>query len=174
MKYSIAALLTVVASVTAQSCPSCPTIIPLYRGENDQITDHFYTASATELSTSAGYLFEGAAAGIFPTQVGASVPLFRLFNSALGDHFYTTNTTERNAAVADGYVLEDSPGFVYTSQICASVPLYRLFLVDGTDHFYTTSASERARALTGDFPYTDQGIAAYVPVSGVIEGTTLC
>ncbi|KAJ7247183.1 hypothetical protein B0H12DRAFT_1304722 [Mycena haematopus] len=155
-------------------CPSCPTITPLFRSFNSPEWDHFYTANASEMVsfTTSGYNLEGVAAGILPTQVAGSTPFFRLFNSAIVDHAYTANATEVKTLVAAGYVLETSPGFVYTNQSCGGVPLYGLFLPN-KDHFYTTQASERNTAIE-ELGYTDLGIAAYVPVSGIITGHNTC
>ncbi|KAJ7890077.1 hypothetical protein B0H14DRAFT_2497364 [Mycena olivaceomarginata] len=58
--------------------------------------------------------------------------------------------------------------FVYTTQICGSVPLFRLYNVAGTDHFYTKRAAFLASGLI------DQGIAAYVPLGGIIPGVPFC
>ncbi|KAJ7228046.1 hypothetical protein C8J57DRAFT_1147490 [Mycena rebaudengoi] len=171
MKFIFAVLLAAVTSVTAQ-CPSCPAITPLFRSFAAAKTDHFYTATTGEVLSAGtlGYNPEGVAAGIFPTQVVGSTPFFRLFKSSITDHAYTASTTEVDALEAAGYILETTPGFVYTTQICDSVPLYGLFLPN-KDHFYTTSASERNRAF--GLGYTDLGIAAYIPVPGVIiEGNT--
>lgn len=48
------------------------------------------TSAATVISMANGsYVLEGSAAGVFPTQQGASVALLQLFNPTLNDHFYT-------------------------------------------------------------------------------------
>ncbi|KAF8198842.1 hypothetical protein K438DRAFT_1672267 [Mycena galopus ATCC 62051] len=173
MQFIFAVLLAAVTSVTAQ-CPLCPATIPLFRSDNFQEVDHFYTANATEAVNAAvhGWALEGVAAGIFPTQITGSSPLFRLYNSALTDHAYTTSTTEVDALEAAGYILEATPGFVYTNQTCYSVPLYGLYHAGATDHFYTTSVSERSSAMADR--YTDLGITAYVPSPGIIVYGNSC
>ncbi|KAJ7824085.1 hypothetical protein B0H14DRAFT_2824837 [Mycena olivaceomarginata] len=168
----ILTLLTTIASATA-TCPSCPVIVPLFRSFDSAKNDHLYTSTPNELITSSpGYITEGVAAGIFPTQVGQSTPFFRLYNDGFGHHAYTINTTEVQAFLAAGYVLETTPGYVYATGLCGSVPLYRMFLASRNDYFYSTSAGERNTAISEG--YADQGIAAYVQVPGIIGGDTVC
>ncbi|KAJ6536460.1 hypothetical protein DFH09DRAFT_992479 [Mycena vulgaris] len=172
MKLVFAAILLVVTFVAA-TCPSCPQVAPFFRIYNGVGIDHFYTISAPEtVGAVASWNLEGVAAGIFPNQTESSTALFRLYNGAVVDHAYTTSQTEVDDLLAQGYHLELIAGYVYTTQICDSVPLYGMYFSGGTDHFYTTSVSERAGAIAAG--WTDLGIAAYVPVRGIIEGEFLC
>ncbi|KAJ7889497.1 hypothetical protein B0H14DRAFT_2691660 [Mycena olivaceomarginata] len=80
--------------------------------------------------------------------------------------------------------------FVYTTQICGSVPLFRLYNVAGTDHFYTSEDGffffvlpslmlvpqppiQNGPAFLAS-GLIDQGIAAYVPLGGIIPGVPFC
>ena len=47
-----------------------------------------------------GYVSEGDAALVFPTQAPDTVPLFRLYNRDIHDHFYTTSASERDNAIS--------------------------------------------------------------------------
>ncbi|KAJ6533706.1 hypothetical protein B0H19DRAFT_964893, partial [Mycena capillaripes] len=148
---------------------------PLFRGWAGSLNDHFYTTAPNEVLTAGGqggvgYMPDGVAAGIFPTQIASSTPLFRLWKNSVKDHAYTASAIEVDALQAAGYVLETTPGFVYTTQLGNSVPLYGLFSPSLNDHFMTTSASERDNVINGGYTY--QGIVAYVPVPGVIVGDT--
>ncbi|KAF7343161.1 hypothetical protein MVEN_01746900 [Mycena venus] len=177
-------LLALVSAVTAQTCfdSTCGAVItPLYRTYSADNDDHFYTNDASELvfvpNTASTYTPQGVAAGVFATQQGASVPLFRMFSVNPWDHFYTTDEQEVEEFGLIGYNLEGIAAYVYGDQICGSVPLFRLVHgVNvsgpgfGSDHFYTRLERQVALA-TG---YTDQGIAAYVPIPGVVDGNALC
>jgi hypothetical protein len=65
-------------------------------------TDHFYTISVNERDGAYnlyGYINEGIACHVFPTQASGTTPLFRLLNPQNGDHFYTTSAAERAVAL---------------------------------------------------------------------------
>ncbi|KAJ6473275.1 hypothetical protein C8R45DRAFT_1103836 [Mycena sanguinolenta] len=179
----IAATVTLVAPVVAQTCSSgsiCGTTSsPWYRLNClPPVSDHFYTMSSAEyvdtlIRTDISTVAEGVAAGIFASQEGATVPLFRLYNfSPFNDHIYTTDANEVIALEAEGYNLEDITGYVYGEQVCGAVPLYRSYNSALGDHFFTTSLDEH-NALLSD-GYVDQGISCYVPIAGATLNQGIC
>ncbi|TFY73454.1 hypothetical protein EWM64_g10558 [Hericium alpestre] len=89
---------------------------PLYRLDNPNTIDHFYTTSASERDMAVendGYNYEEIAAYVYPSQICGSVPFLRAWSVPMTDHFYTTSATEMAAAVADdSYVQENNAGYV--------------------------------------------------------------
>ncbi|KAJ6564180.1 hypothetical protein B0H19DRAFT_1067770 [Mycena capillaripes] len=168
----------------AQTCSGSicgSTTVPWWRMNTlAPVSDHFFTftkslrrASAAEYIQTLNRVdiqtvAEGVAAGIFPNQEGVAVPFFRLYNNApFNDHIYTTDASEVNVLISEGYSLEDITGYVYNEQICGAVPLFRSYNSVLGDHMFTTSKNEHAAFLKDG--YVDQGIAAWVPLAGVIS-----
>ncbi|KAJ6536353.1 glycoside hydrolase, family 25 [Mycena capillaripes] len=79
--------------------------VPLFRLNNVELQDHFYTTNNTERDEfiAAGYTLEGTAAWVYADGVCGSHPLFRLFNAETNDHFYTTSGPELQTALTEGY-----------------------------------------------------------------------
>jgi len=144
----------------------CCNIIPIFRGYNTDVSDHFYTTDLDELKNAPGYVSEGTTGYIFPNQRPQTVPFYRLYQSSSGDHFYTINQAEMTNALSNlGFVYEGFLGYVYppsanrTSLRCGAAPLYRLYSGAAGDHFYTMSKAERNSVLGA---YTDEGVAGYI------------
>ncbi|KAK0217717.1 hypothetical protein IW262DRAFT_1088887 [Armillaria fumosa] len=141
--------------------------IPLLRGYNGELHDHFYTTSAAEMENAImQYKFnsEGDAAFVFGSQAPGTVPLYRTasFQRRGVDHFYTTNENKRNNAVKNlGHNDEGIVGYICSSAVCCSVPFYRLYNPRMDDHFYTANKSEKNIA-TQTLGYVTEGIAGYV------------
>ncbi|KAJ3512813.1 hypothetical protein NLJ89_g3304 [Agrocybe chaxingu] len=90
--------------------------VPFYRLWNPTHTDHFYTTTATEVSSAVlqnGYEYEGIAGYIYQNANCGGVPLFRLYSGSSVDHFYTTSASERDNAIRNlGYNDEGVSGYV--------------------------------------------------------------
>jgi hypothetical protein len=140
---------------------------PLYRLWNSGVTDHFYTANATEAlnATRGGWVSEGNVGECDPQSSETTTPLYRLWNSSGVDHFYTTDSRERDRAIsALGYVSEGIACWVHGSEALGTCPLYRMYNSGAIDHFYTLSWDEASSAMSVGYVY--QGIAAYMGSPG--------
>lgn len=122
-------------------------------------TNHFYTANVNELGAGGGgYVFEGGAGYVFPSQVAGTVPIYRYYSAGATDHFYTANFAELGFG-GGGYAYEGVAGYANPTQVAGSRPLYRYYNGGIRDHFYTTNFSELGGGAGG---YVYEGIAAYV------------
>ncbi len=145
------------------------TSVPLYQLYSQSSTDHFYTVSASQrdLAISYGYLNQGIAAYVEPTQVAGTLPFWRFYSGSQSDHFYTTSAAEYNYVVANGFTYETVEGYLYSGQVAGTVPLYRLSWWNSTtndlDHFYTTSDASRNSVIAQGWTY--DGVAGYVWLS---------
>ena len=146
----------------AQTCGEAT--VPLRRAWSAKSTDHLYTTNLTNIENDIvkdGYVSQGDAGFVYPSQAPNSVPLYRLYSKTATDHYYTTSTQDVADAVSSGYTYQDIEGYVYTTAQCGTVPLYQSYNPTAPDHFYTTDVSERDSAInTGG--YLDEGIVMYI------------
>ena len=119
-----------------------PDSQPLLRYWNEDIGDHFYTLSASEIGTTVlgevgkfGYKFEGTAGYCFPKGEAGNSPLFRYYKNQTHDHFYTTNSNEIGTTVSGetgnhGYTSEGivcyvppEPGKILMPRFIKTIPM---------------------------------------------------
>ncbi|KAJ6496852.1 hypothetical protein DFH09DRAFT_1336995 [Mycena vulgaris] len=74
--------------------------VPLFRLV--QGTDMFFTISTTEraLVLQTGYIDEGTAGFIYPSQICGSTPFYRIYTSLANEHYYTISSADRDAVLA--------------------------------------------------------------------------
>jgi ribosomal protein L33 len=164
-----------------KACYVFPTWAPqrqgtqlLHRLRNTATGERFYTISDAERDNAIarfGFVSEGEACYVFPTQAQGTQPLHRLFRAAAGEHFYTTSDAERDNAIAHlGFVSEGEACYVYTADPSGVTPFYRLRSTATGEHFYTTSLDERDNAIAR-LGFTNEAIACWVlpaPAAGAV------
>jgi hypothetical protein len=136
------------------------SIVPLYRGFNEALNDHFYTTNQEELAGAAGYQPEGIACGVFSGLSPGAVPLFRL-RAKNGLHFYTISTQERQQSLAAGFVDEGNSGYVFAHQDGPNPPLYRSYNPKTGGHLYTANLAEQDNA-TSNLGMRADGISGWL------------
>lgn len=142
---------------------------PIYRLYNPNSSEHFYTASYTEMSVleKAGWKSEGLAWYGAPPQEMASLPVLRLYNPNAGDHHYTTDENEYAILAAKGWIQEGEawlmPQNSSTPESSLEIPaarmIYRLYNPNAQSgaHHFTTSLVERNRLI--ELGWKDEGQA---------------
>ena len=135
--------------------------LPLYRWykpspHKPKKTDHFYTTSRSEPTSSSGYVYEGIECYVPKSNISGTVPFYRWYKGSINDHFYTRSTSEPTAG--SGYVSEGVQCNIFPNQSLGTVPLYRLYSDRAKDHFYTIS-SEGVSSIGSWHP---EGIAGWV------------
>ena len=143
-------------------------LVPVYRMWSPSNTDHFYTTSYNEYSTTAvnyGYQQEGILGYVYSTPQAGSIPIYRMWNPYNTDHLYTTNYNEYSTtAVNYGYQQESILGYVYSTPQAGSIPIYRMWSPYNTDHFYTTNYNEYSTTAV-NYGYQQEGILGYCQTS---------
>jgi len=111
--------------------PQPANTTPFYRLYNRGSGDHFYTTDASERDSAiarSGYVSEGVACYVYPSNVAGTTPLYRLWNGDASDHFYTTDNGEASAAESrSGYGGEGISCYVLPSASRVDTPLFRLY-----------------------------------------------
>jgi hypothetical protein len=130
--------------------------VPLFRYFNGQF--HFYTANFNELGNGAGgYVLEGTAGFVSPTQIAGTIPLFRYVFTPNGMHFYTTNFGELGSG-GNGWVFQGVAGFMPTSGP-GTTSFFRYVNVFNGDHFYTANFGELGNGAGG---YRLEGVQSLI------------
>jgi hypothetical protein len=143
----------------------------VYRFYNLRMGVHFYTASATEMTTvrdtlSRTYRLEGVAYSLNTGNSANNTSLYRFYNIKKGVHFYTASEVEKANVIAKlsgTYRYEGVAYKVCTTPVAGATPVYRFYNLKQGVHFYTASAVERDNVVrTLSSTYRLEGIGYYL------------
>jgi hypothetical protein len=105
-----------------------------------------------------GYIKEGIAFRLFPTETPGTASFYRWYNPALKDHYYHYDRSGGGKKL-DGYFFECSIGNIATSRMKGTRELYRWVNPSTGRHYYSTDSRAASGVRKG---YRFDGIAGYV------------
>jgi len=156
------------------------TIDPIaYRMYSPKSRDHSYSAKINDRNAlkSQGFLDDGWAFNVSPTQEEGMIPIYRMYNGRLTDYWLVPDGMNRYwGIVAGGYRDDGIAFYAYPTntsdpaQPCTQgIPVYQLWHGGIAGHFYSNKGGERYWAIVYA-GYIDDKSAAYTnPANGAVS-----